>query len=493
MMNFAGYIRVSKEEPTGGFSLDAQERAIKAWVAGRGGNLVHLYTDESQSGRTTERPAFQEMRRDAAAHKFDALVVNKFDRLHRNRKDSLAFKSLLRYDYGIGVYSVSEPSEETDGDVGMFVEGLVESLAEWYLHNLSEETSKAKRERSRQGYQNNQAPFGMTKDVNKVLIPDENELPGLRMAFGAYATGEYSDADVARMLNEAGYLLRSGNRFSKDTVREMLQSKIYIGKISYRPHRRYEDGREDWRKYEGLEWFDGQHKPVISEALFDKCQEIRASRVPHRMDTSKHKPNLLKGLVYCQRCYDNRPAYLPKPREWGRMRVATTLSGVKNRYFRCMAKEFDVECPQKSVTLPLVESQVIDALGQFEASPEWKAHVTYVLNEVHEENFFRTRLQEIYAMIERVEFEWNLGFIINRDDYVMKRKRLRNWVKESHPEREAQSGEKPFASFAQYWEEANSDFDKQQEIIRLLVKRIYIQGNKISKIDLTGGYTISLV
>jgi site-specific DNA recombinase len=107
---FAGYIRVSKEEPTGGFSLDAQERAIRAWVKARGGELVRLYADESQSGRTADRPAFQQMYRDAARQQFDALVVNKFDRLHRNRKDSLAFKSLLRYDYGIGVYSVTEPS-----------------------------------------------------------------------------------------------------------------------------------------------------------------------------------------------------------------------------------------------------------------------------------------------------------------------------------------------------------------------------------------------
>jgi site-specific DNA recombinase len=110
-MRYSAYVRISSEDQVGNFSIDAQQRAIEAWVAAKGGMLVQLYKDEAQSGRTADRPAFQQMRRDARKGKFDAVIVHKFDRFARNRTDALAIKSLLRYDYGIKVFSVNEPSE----------------------------------------------------------------------------------------------------------------------------------------------------------------------------------------------------------------------------------------------------------------------------------------------------------------------------------------------------------------------------------------------
>src|SRR5688572_13011281 len=94
IMRYAAYIRISSEEQVGNFSVDAQKRAIQEWVKGKEGQLVKIYIDEAQSGRTTDRPEFQAMRRDAKARKFDALVLHKFDRFARNRTDALAVKSL---------------------------------------------------------------------------------------------------------------------------------------------------------------------------------------------------------------------------------------------------------------------------------------------------------------------------------------------------------------------------------------------------------------
>ena len=125
-MRYAAYVRISSELQVGNFSIDAQKRAIKDWVKSQDdGKLVKTYVDEGQSGRTTSRPGFQRMRRDARKRKFDALVVHKFDRFARNRTDALALKSLLRQDYGVKVYSVSEPSEDSDGPMGALIEGIL--------------------------------------------------------------------------------------------------------------------------------------------------------------------------------------------------------------------------------------------------------------------------------------------------------------------------------------------------------------------------------
>ena len=100
-MRCAGYVRVSSEDQVAGFSIDAQVSAIKRWIRAHEGLLAGIYVDEGESGRTSNRPAFQQMRRDARKQKFDALVVHKFDRFARNRMDALAMKSLLRDTYGV--------------------------------------------------------------------------------------------------------------------------------------------------------------------------------------------------------------------------------------------------------------------------------------------------------------------------------------------------------------------------------------------------------
>ncbi|MCB0079378.1 MAG: recombinase family protein, partial [Caldilineaceae bacterium] len=154
-MRYAAYVRISSEDQVGNYSIDAQQRAIEAWVTAKGGVLVKSYKDEAQSGRTADRPAFQQMRKDAKKQSFDALVVHKFDRFARNRTDALAIKSLLRYDFGIKVFSVSEPSEDSDGPMGALIEGIMESVADWYSRNLATEVAKGKKERSLQGKHNN--------------------------------------------------------------------------------------------------------------------------------------------------------------------------------------------------------------------------------------------------------------------------------------------------------------------------------------------------
>ena len=304
-MKYAAYVRISSEEQIGNFSIDAQKRAIESWVSTNGGIVAKVYIDEGHSGRTADRPAFKEMRRDARKRRFDAVIVHKFDRFARNRTDALAIKSLLRHDYGIKVFSVSEPSEDSDGPMGALIEGIMESVADWYSQNLSAETAKGKKERCVQGKHNNRAPFGMKKNAENVLIPDEDEIPGLLLAFESYATGKFSDMDIAHLLNKEGYKSKTGRPFSKDTVRSILQNQTYLGKIKYQKYKRRRDGS---RSYDApVEWFDGGHSAVISNQLFDKCMKVRASRRAHRQPTKRYNPYLLRDIAYCYRCCSNPP------------------------------------------------------------------------------------------------------------------------------------------------------------------------------------------
>ena len=202
----------------------------------QGGTLVWVYVDEAKTATTDSRPGFQEMRRDARRHKFDALVVHKFDRLARNRANALAIKSLLRHDYRIKVFSVTEPSEDSDGPIGALMEGIMEAVADWYSRNLSTEVAKGKRERAEQGFHNNQAPVGYDKGPEHSLALNPHEAEGIRLAFETYEKEHWSDTRIARLLNSEGYRTKQGKLFSKEMIRDLLQNRTYLGSIRYQQY-----------------------------------------------------------------------------------------------------------------------------------------------------------------------------------------------------------------------------------------------------------------
>jgi len=53
-MRYAGYVRISSEEQVGNFSVDAQRRAIEAWVAAKGGKLVKVWRKVKVAGHAEE-------------------------------------------------------------------------------------------------------------------------------------------------------------------------------------------------------------------------------------------------------------------------------------------------------------------------------------------------------------------------------------------------------------------------------------------------------
>ncbi|MGB3714298.1 MAG: recombinase family protein [Candidatus Promineifilaceae bacterium] len=309
-----------------------------------------MYTDEGHSGRTADRPAFEQVGSDARRRKFDAIIVQEFDRFARNRTETLAVKSLLRHDYGIKIFSVSEPSEDSDGPMDALIEGIMESVADWYSQNLSVETAKGKKERSLQGKHNIRAPFGTRKKADKILVPDENELPGLILAFESYASDKYSDGDIAHLLNQNGYFSKTGRLFSTETVRSMLQNRTCLGKIKYQKYRQKSDGRRSYA--EPIERHEGQYEAVFDEDLFEQCQQMRAKRRSHRQATPKYNPYLLRNIIYCHRCCSHPPEG-KLFRQYGKMRPQSRDRAI-HRLYRCRARELGHECEQGGVDVEIM-------------------------------------------------------------------------------------------------------------------------------------------
>ena len=489
-MRYAAYIRISSEDQVGNFSVEAQRRAITAWVAAQNGSLIKVYIDEAETGRTSQRPQFQKMRQDARKGKFDALVVHKFDRFARNRTDSLAIKSLLRYDYNVKVFSATEPSEDSDGPLGALIEGIMESVADWYSRNLASEVSKGKRERSNQGLHNNQPPFGTDIDDNNVLVPKEHEYPGLKMAYTEFAEDRYSDTDIARMLNAAGYQTKTGRPFSKDTVRDMLQNRTYLGEVKYQEYHRNADGS---RSYDTpVQWFKGQHEPLIPQELFDRCQEVRAKRAVHHQATQRYNPYLLRNLVYCYHCCSHPPEGKTF-KQYGKMRSQSQQGG-GHRYYRCRARELGYDCQQGGVPVETIDDQVVSVLMQLKPPENWRKRITTAMGELLGEQSIEERLAAIHTTIERMDFRWDHGFIVDETEYLEKRLQLQQELESLTPipDDDLERAADLLENFTEHWEACDGDPEEQHKLVKLIVKRVYVQEDEVVAMTLRSDYHIVL-
>jgi hypothetical protein len=366
----------------------------------------------------------------------------------------------------------------------------MESVAEWYSQNLGTEVAKGKRERSAQGLHNNQAGFGLKKDEKKVLGRDEKDISGLIMAFEQYSTGRYSDGDVGHLLNEAGYRTKRGRLFSKETVRDMLQNQTYIGKTKYQKYQRKPDGSRSYAA--PVEWFDGQHEAVIDPELFHRCQVIRAQRRAHRQATSRYNFYLLRNLVYCYRCGSQPPADSPF-RRWGKMRCHADSNNTR-RFYRCLASSVGYTCAQKGVRVELIDEQVVEILMTLKPPAAWREAVAKAFGELLDEQQLGERTAEIRTIMNRMDSRWDQGFVADVREYQVQRRQLQRELERLTPipDDELARAVEVLAQFPACWQRLEGQPEAQSELVGLIVKRVYIQDDKVAAMILHQNYHLVL-
>lgn len=335
------YVRVSSEEQVEGYSLSAQERAIHAYCAFHGFQVVAEYRDEGKSARTDDlnkRPAFKEMLDAAQTGAFDAVIVHKLDRFARNLRVTLETLDLLER-ANVGFVSVNENMDFAT-PMGRVVLSTMGSLAQFYSDNLSAETKKGKHERKRQGLYNGLLPFGSVKGEDGLPVPHPTTHKGLVLAFTLAAAGK-TDREVAQALNAEGYRStgnRGGNPFTKDSVRPILQNRFYLGELP--------DGEGGW--------VAGKHAALIDQDLFVAAEVARArnTRRPIRGGRAG-QPWALSGLAVCT-C--------------GSSMVANGRPGGR-RSLRCYGRAQGSGCTQPSFYEDVIDEQLAGLVGKLAIPP----------------------------------------------------------------------------------------------------------------------------
>lgn len=434
------YLRVSSREQIDGYSLDAQERAARAYAEQRGWTVIEVYIDPGKSGKSAEtRPGFRSLIADAEAHRFDAIIVHKLDRFSRSIVDILVYLERLRK-ADVSFASVTESFADFTTPMGWLMLVFLAMLAEWYLKNLAFEIQKGKRERVAQGDWNGRLSFGYTtpkrlrtrilqlgddlragrideqkysEQITRIeialrkyqntsenaAIPCPFDGPGVQFAFRQYATGLFSLREVVQMMTSAGWFMTSSGKrsyFTESVIRDMFSNRFYLGEVRINPPG--SRGRASLKN----KWKTGNHAALITHELFEETRRALQQRASLRASKSAPTTRLrtypLTGVLRCLCC--------------GSRWHGWTVGGrYRYRVERRMGTDGPVNCMEvKSAAAVALEEQVGELMRQIAIPPQVMRFIQEKIvanNEANEAN--STRRERIEDTLDRLKVLFKRG------------------------------------------------------------------------------------
>lgn len=289
-------------------SIDAQLRAIHEYCDLEDITILREFVDEAFSARTDKRPAFQRLFgliQDAPA---DLLIVHKLDRFARNRYDAAFYRAKLK-ECGMKLVSVLERMD--DSPESIIMEGLLESMNEYYSANLAREVRKGQRENVLKGRRNGVRPPTGYDSIDQRLVPNA-DAQRVRRVFEMYADGKPQRA------------IMDATGFPDYMISHIVRNEAYVGTLVFGDVR-----------------CENAHEAIIDRATWEEAQKRVHSASMNAANKAK-RTYILSGLLVCGRC--------------GKAMCGCPVKGYS--YYGCRTRG----C--KSIRKELLERSVIESLSE---------------------------------------------------------------------------------------------------------------------------------
>lgn len=324
------YARYSTGPNQKEISIEGQLRECREYAETHGIDVMGEYADHGRSGRTDNREDFRRLMRDVEARVVDIVLVWKLDRFFRNRAESALYRKHLET-FGVRLVSIRELVP--DGSAGIITTGMLETLAEWYSAQLSENVIRGMYDTARKGLSTGSYPLGYKVGDDKRLHIDPVGAEIVQRIYKMYDAGA-SMAKISKALNEEGHKTRTGKPFTANSLQPILRNVKYIGIIKYG---------------DTVELKDGCPRIVSDELFF---------RVQRKLEINKSRPGAgkastdfaLSGKLFCGRCH------APMCGVSGHSR-----NGTRHYYYACGGHYRHKNCSMKNVRQADIEEAVFQA------------------------------------------------------------------------------------------------------------------------------------
>lgn len=270
MVRVAIYTRVSTEDQAKeGFSLEAQRERLQAYCLARDWPVAATYIDDGHTGRNTKRPAYQRMM--AERDRWDALLVIKMDRIHRNARNFMEMMDSLK-EWGKDFVSATE-SLDTSTAMGRFVMDIIQRIAQLESEQIGERVYMGMSQKAKvgPGILGFHAPLGYELSDGH-LLPNGRDAKLVREIFDRCVGGRTLE-EIAADINAEGHRTKRGTEWTATKVYRILHNPIYAGFL----------------RWDGI-LRKAEHDYLVSVATFNEAQKRLRGRA---LLANAHAPMLI--------------------------------------------------------------------------------------------------------------------------------------------------------------------------------------------------------
>ena len=316
------YCRLSSEDDNNGGdsnSIQHQKEFLEKYAAENGFGNQKFFVDDGYSGVSFQRPAFQEMLKEAENGNISVVITKDLSRLGRNYLEVGMYTEIRFPQMGVRYIAVNDQVDTQYLQNDMMV--FINLFNEWHPRETSKKVRHTAMLRAQRGERvASRPPYGYRKDENdsKKIVPDEESSQVVKRIFELCAGG-MGPARIAKMLRKEkvlipsvyayqkygsayhGYDTGDPYRWDSSSIARILENTAYLGHTvnlrfttpSYKDRRQVVRPESEWLK------FYDTHQPLVSEEVWEMAQSVRQHK---RRRTNMGEQNIFSGLIVCADC-----------------------------------------------------------------------------------------------------------------------------------------------------------------------------------------------
>ena len=212
-------------------SIVQQKDAAHEYAEHHGYHIIKEYDDPAYSGTRDDRPAFQLMLYEVEKLRPAYLILWKTDRLSRDRIDAVMAKKRLR-ECGVKIVYVAESIPDDDEATQILMESIYEAMAASFIVSHRKNVVRGMTYNAENAFYNGVKMLGYVGEVDHKYEVDPATAPTVRRIFKEYTEGVPMQK-ICDSLNNAGQKTVRGNRFTVNSLRNILVNRAYIGEYKF--------------------------------------------------------------------------------------------------------------------------------------------------------------------------------------------------------------------------------------------------------------------
>ena len=466
------YVRVSTtSQMEEGYSIEEQKAKLESYCDIKDWHIYKVYTDGGFSGSTTERPALEQLIKDAQNKLFDTVLVYKLDRLSRSQKDTLYLIEDIFLKNNIEFVSLLE-NFDTSTPFGRAVIGLLSVFAQLEREQIKERMQLGKLGRAKAGksmmWAKTSYGYNYDKETGSMTV-NEYEALAVKEIFTSYLAG----MSITKLRDKINEEYPKQPAWSYRTIRGILANPVYCG----------------LNQYKG-QTFQGTHKAIISLDDFEQTQRELAKRQQTAKELSNPRPfqakYMLSGLAQCGYCHAPLKVILGQKRKDGTrfkryecyQRHPRNTKGVTvyNDNKKCDSGYYDME---------LLEHYVLTRISQLQNDPE-KIQELFsddtspavdrqaIQKQIDSLTLKLSKLNDLY-LDDRITLD---ELRSKSSDFIKQRTALEEEIKKASTDKQA-GQRKKIEKLLDASSVFDMSYDNQKVIVRELIDKVQVTSNKI--------------